>query len=450
MKFKKMNRQQTHKNLLLIAGIFIALAALTLTACNDKVEFTQTYTIMEPVYLSPEDLRASFEVTPPVEVTNTGKIYLYQNYILLNEPGKGIHIIDNADRENPEIISFVNIPGNYEMAVRGDRLFADSYIDLLVLDISDPVNVTLTRRIEDIFLNLAQQDQYYDAENGVVVEWAPTEIIKVSEGEFSGSFPSYYYYNTGFAIRGSFATMDMAASSFAPESSAPAMQTGVGGSMARFTIMKDHLYSIDNSNMQIFDISNLDNPVPGANLNIGWGIETIFPYKDNLFIGSQSGMIIYDNSNPDLPTHLSTFSHIVSCDPVVVENDIAYVTLRGGTGCRMDASNQLDIIDISNLSNPVLLKTYPMTNPHGLGIDNGTLFICEGNAGLKVFDASDIYKITSNLLAYYGDFDAFDVIPYNNNLIMIGNEGLYQFDYSDPNNIKLLSTISISREVPML
>jgi len=250
-------------------------------------------------------------------------------------------------------------------------------------------------------------------------------------------------------LRGGFASMDMAMSSFAPES-APMIQTGVGGSMARFTIMKEHLYSIDNSNMQVFDISNLDNPVPGANLNIGWGIETIFPYNDNLFIGSQSGMIIYDNSNPDFPTHLSTFSHIVSCDPVVVENDIAYVTLRGGSGCRNNFTNQLDVIDISNLTNPKLLKSYPMTNPHGLGIDNGTLFICEGNAGLKVYDATDVYTISDKLLAYYGEFDAYDVIPFNKNLILIGNNGLYQFDYSDPENIEFLSMISINREEPML
>ena len=445
----KMNKQNTLKSLLLFVGVCIAVFSLVLTSCDDKVEITQKYTIMEPVFLTPQELRTSFDIMPPVEVTNTGKIYLYQNFILLNEPGKGIHVIDNLDKTQPEIISFINIPGNYEMAVQGDRLFADSYVDLVVIDISDPENVKLTKRIEDIFLDLAVQNQYYDLENGIIVDWEPKEIVEVNESEFNGSFPSYYYYDTGIALRGGFANMDMALSSFAPES-APVMSTGVGGSMARFTIMKNHLYSISNSNMQVFDITNLDQPIPGANLNIGWGIETIFPYKDNLFIGSQSGMIIYDNSDPDIPTHLSTFSHIVSCDPVVVEDDIAYVTLRGGTACRNNFSNQLDVIDISDLSNPKLLITYPMTNPHGLGIDNGTLFICEGKAGLKVFNATDIYKITKNMLAYYGDFDAFDVIPYNNNLIMIGNDGLYQFDYSDPENIKLLSTITVNREEQLL
>jgi len=443
-----MKRKNTLRIFLVISGIFVAVAGLLFTACSDKVEITQKYTMMEPVYLTPQEIRESFDITTPREVTNTGKIYLYQNYIFLNEPGKGIHIINNTSKEKPEIITFINIPGNYEMAARGDRIFADSYLDLVVLDISDPTDIKLTKRIEDIFLELAQQNEYYDPERGVIVDYEPTEIVEVKEGEFNGAFPSYYYYETGIAFRGMVNSLDMAMSSFAPES-APIVQTGIGGSMARFTIMKEHLYSIDNNNMMVFDISDLDNPVPGATLNIGWGIETIFPYDGNLFIGTQTGMMIYDNSNPDFPTHLSTFEHIRSCDPVVVENDIAYVTLRSGNACRTGFTNQLDVIDVSNLSHPKLLKSYPMTNPHGLGIDSGILFICEGDAGLKVFDASDINEITSHLLAYFGDIHAFDVIPYNNNLIMVGENGLYQFDYTDPENIEFLSMISISREEAM-
>jgi hypothetical protein len=441
----KMTRQKGFTTLITIIGIFIALFSLLLSSCDDKVEVTQKYTVMAPVYITPETLRASFDVLPPVEVSNTGKIYLYENYILLNEPGKGIHIIDNQDRENPQIISFINIPGNYEIAVRGNRLFADSYVDLLVIDITDPLNVKLIKRIEDIFMELALEMQNYDPENGIIVDYEPQEIIEVTQGEFQGTFPSYYYYGTGLAFRGAFNSMDMALSSFAPES-APVVSTGIGGSMARFTISKEHLYSISTSTMQVFDITDLDNPIPGANMNVRWGIETIFPYKENLFIGSQSGMIIYDITNPDEPEMLSEFNHIVSCDPVVVENDIAYVTLRGGSGCRNGFTNQLDVIDVSDLTSPKLLATHLMTNPHGLGIDNGVLFICEGSAGLKVFDASDVYKIPENMLAYFGEFDAFDVIPYNNNLILIGQDGLYQFDYSDTDNIRMLSKISINRE----
>jgi hypothetical protein len=120
----------------------------------------------------------------------------------------------------------------------------------------------------------------------------------------------------------------------------------------------------------------------------------------------------------------------------------AYVTLRSGTACQ-GFTNQLEVIDISDLRTPSLVKVYPMQNPHGLGIDNGTLFICEGEYGLKVFDAKNVTTIDQGLLAHFKDKDAYDVIPLGNILVVIGKDGLYQYDYSDPKNLKLLSVIPV-------
>ena len=82
-----------------------------------------------------------------------------------------------------------------------------------------------------------------------------------------------------------------------------------------------------------------------------------------------------------------------------------------------------------------------MENPYGLGIDNASLFICEGNKGLKSFDASNPLDI--KLQQHFKDINAFDVIPLNNILMVIGKEGLYQYDYTDKTNLKLLSVIKV-------
>jgi hypothetical protein len=156
-------------------------------------------------------------------------------------------------------------------------------------------------------------------------------------------------------------------------------------------------------------------------------------------------MHIFDITTPATPTHVSTYAHVRSCDPVIVDGDYAYVTLRSGTTCQ-GFTNQLEVIDIKDVKSPQLLKTYAMTNPHGLGKDNSTLFICDGSAGLKVYDASDINLIENKQLAHYQDIHAYDVIPFNNTLMMIGEDGLFQYDYSDPKNIKLLSHIVASNE----
>lgn len=422
---------------------FIALTSMLyglLPQCNDKVEITRKYTVFEPVYLSIEDLRSSFDIQPPDSIKKPGKIYLYENYIFINEYGKGIHIIDNADPSNPRIKQFINIPGNFDLAVKGNVLYADSYPDLVVLDISNPENIIQLDRIKDIFNNY-NPEFGFDPQKGIVVDWEEKEVIEVTSGEFNGNFPSYFYYGRNELAFGPAMAMDIQ-TNYSP---AP-VSTGIGGSMARFTISNNHLYAIDQSNLHVFDISDLTHPVAGANIDVGWGIETLFPYKNNLFIGSQTGMHIYDISSAAFPVHLSTFEHVLSCDPVVVKDTIAFVTLRGGTACRSDFSNQLDVIDISDLRKPELLTSYPMYNPHGLGVDGDLLFVCEAEKGLVVFKTDDLFDITSNKITEFTGIDAFDVITCQEILLMIGNDGLYQFDYSNPEKIKLLSTLPVYRD----
>ena len=419
--------------------IATALSIWIITSCTDKLEVTMKYTVMEPVYMSMDEVRSSLDIEQPKSIENPGNIYIYDHYVFINEPGNGIHVIDDQDPANPEVVSFIALPGNYNMAIRGDVLYADSYIDLVALDISDPIHIKEIDRIEGIFTQL-MPEVMFDMEKGVVVGWQEKEVVEKSESDFSNGFPAYYYYG-----KNSYALQDMSMASSVLPSVSTQPATGIGGSMARFTIVNQHLYAIDDHRMQVFDISNMQAPITGQSVEIAWGIETIFPTNNTLFIGSQNGLYIYDITDPANPIFLSIYEHIRSCDPVVVEDNYAYVTLRGGSACWNNNSNQLDVVDISNLKQPMVVKSYMLSHPYGLGIDQGTLFICEGDAGLKVYNASDINHIDQNLITHLTGFDAFDVIPYNHTLFLIGTDGLYQFDYSNLKDIKLLSTLPVVR-----
>jgi hypothetical protein len=174
-----------------------------------------------------------------------------------------------------------------------------------------------------------------------------------------------------------------------------------------------------------------------------WNIETIYPFKNKLFIGSSNGMFIYDLSSPGSPSQLSQFSHVRSCDPVIADGDYAYVTLRSGTQCQ-GFTNQLEVLNITQLTQPSLLKVYPLTNPHGLSKDGDLLFICDGKDGLKVYNAADANNI--QLQKTISNFETYDVIAQNNLAIVVAKDGLYQFDYADKNNIKQLSKISLTQQ----
>jgi hypothetical protein len=217
--------------------------------------------------------------------------------------------------------------------------------------------------------------------------------------------------------------------------------SGIGGSLARFAITGNYLYTLNNNSLRVFDISQPANPLPGNIVPLGSGIETIFPYQDKLFMGARAGMMIYDNQNPAQPRFISQYTHVQSCDPVVVQGNYAYVTLRDGTSCR-NGSNLLDVVDISNLTNPVVVTTIPMRNPHGLGIDGKDLFVSEGDFGLKVFNVRD--PLNPVQTQFIENVQTYDVIPQDKILLVTGKDGLYQYDYSDSAQLKLLSKIPIA------
>jgi hypothetical protein len=211
---------------------------------------------------------------------------------------------------------------------------------------------------------------------------------------------------------------------------------GKGGSMARFAVSGDYLYTVDNAGLNLFDIHQPAAPVKKKAVPLVFGVETIFPFQDKLFIGTQNGMHILSILDPETPQQLAHYEHVVSCDPVVTDGRYAFVTLSTGTAC-VRAINQLQIIDLQNIGNPVLLKQYPMQNPKGLGIDGKNLFVCD--QGLKMYDATDVMALQ---LKHQFPINAYDVIPDNGRLLVIGSDGFYQYKYTNE-TLDLLSKIEV-------
>lgn len=223
---------------------------------------------------------------------------------------------------------------------------------------------------------------------------------------------------------------------------APGLHGGVGGSMARFAVSGNSLYIVTKQSLDVYDISQASAPVKTAKTELGIGIETIFPYQGNLYIGANDGMYIFDNSKPHAPRLLSKYTHVMGCDPVVVQDGYAYVTLRALVECRQFASmSLLEVINVSEPSNPKLVTSITMDSPHGLGVDGKRLFVGEGSRGLKLFDISN--PAQPRLVQYRRDIPTYDVIPYQSTLIITGEEGIFQYRYDDKDQFDFLSKIPV-------
>jgi hypothetical protein len=440
----KNQRPQKPANMLrkyLIPFCSLCLLALGLSNClSDHCDSTITYVQWNPVSVDLAQLRQTPKIEPARALKNPGKIYYYEGHLIINEYQEGLHIFDNRDPQAPIPLSFIPIPGNVDMAVRNNILYADSWTDLVMFNIDQPSSPQFVGRVENSFPNFG-----VTPENKVIVAYKTSNVTQDMQpcdenrnGVINGN-------GGGIWVRREFANAAQDSRGGAKVPSPGGNVVGIGGSTARFTITENHLYTVDRYSLRVFDLKTATKPDMVNTVSIGWDIETIFPYQDKLFIGGESGMHIYDATNPEKPTFLGNFTHARACDPVVAQGDRAYVTLRSGGPC-VGTSNQLDVLDISNITKPTLIKTYPMHNPIGLSIDGETLMICENDKGLKVFNAKDDQNIDKNLLEHVKDFHAFDVILLDDETAMVtGKDGIHQFDYRNPKKLKRLSTINISR-----
>lgn len=404
--------------------IYIVFVSMFLFACSDDDTQFEVVTVATPITQLKADLRAEVDVVQAAPIEESGKFYFYQDYIFVNDNLQGVHVIDNRIPEAPQKIAFIKIPGNKDVEVKNNILYADSFSDLVLFDISDINNIQFLDRYLDVLgssnYEIPEIDQVvsgvdyenFDSTTQIIIGWEYKEVRR----------PVLDYVLTSSDDAG------------VPEAG------GQGGSFARFKIVNDHLYIIDSSSLYTFNISTGDQPQLLNTDYIEWNIETIFNQDDYLYLGSTSGMFIYDVSEADAPAYVSSISHLTGCDPVVVQGDYAYLTLRGGNVCGQDLS-LLEVIDVTDKSNPFIVKDFTMIEPYGLGVHNDKLYVSDGPNGLHIYDRSD--PVNLELLTIIGDIEIYDVIPLPDKLLMIGGEVLYQYHYDDA-QLQLISSYTLN------
>ncbi|HEY4967412.1 MAG TPA: hypothetical protein VII28_13500 [Puia sp.] len=403
---------------------------------KDKV--TRTYKISTPIYEVLTTFRESVRSQSPATIENTGKLSVIGKYIFLSEPFKGIHIIDNSNPSSPKNVSFINIPGNEDMAIKGNTLYADAYGDLVTFDISDPLNVKAKEFTANVF---PDHSNYYlgtyipgsvlnpDSVN-VIIGWSTRDTTVDYDPQYNLIYPAGVMYAPGCANCAYIAAT-------VPSSSQNTV--GTNGSMARFSIVNNYLYAVGMSNLTALDISQPFAPVYKSSVQVDFHVETIYPLKDKLFVGTNNGMYMYDiNATPGNPSLIGQFTHVRGCDPVIADDHYAYVTINDSSAC-LGFNDELQIVDISDLANAFLVKSYSLTHPVGLSKDGTNLFVCDARGGLKVYNAADVNNL--QLLKQLNDAIVYDVVAQNGLAIVLAADGIYQYDYTDLSNIHLISKL---------
>jgi len=267
----------------------------------------------------------------------------------------------------------------------------------VVFDISDLNNISVVERLEDVF-NVYNYDY-------------PIEANAIDFGDYDVEETIIVGWTLSIERRKKMDENDIDITGVLSNASAES-STGAGGSLARFQIVQDYLYDVGNYEMTIFNIQNMNAPELVGTQNAGWNIETMFQADGYLYLGSTRGMYIYSLLNPASPEFVSEFVH-------------------------GQLESVLEVIDIKDKSNPSLVNRYTLDNPYGLGVKGNQLYVCDGTAGLKIFERETPKDL--KMVTRLENVQAKDVIPLENKLLMIGGNTLYQYAYKE-NNVELISS----------
>jgi hypothetical protein len=333
--------------------------------------------------------------------STVSKIYLVDSVLIRATREISLDFLDVSNPANVVKLKTLSIEGNHDVAVKGKYLYADAWRHLVVCDVSNLAAPVIVDTIKLVFLSY------------------PDDRMMFIDGPLG-------------------ATGNRGCGCEKYQTVAPTASTGTAGSLARFAVVGDYLYCVDYSNLLVFDVSNPARPQYKNQIAVSWEIETIFSYQSNLFIGGTRGMFIYSIADPKNPAPVSQFVHARSCDPVVVENDTAYVTLRAGSACG-GTSNQMDIVSVSSIQSPVLIKTFNLFNPYGLAVKNRIAYVCDGSAGLKILDVSNPAAIKA--MATVATVFPLDVIVNDTILYVSTTTGTALFGVGNSSSPNLLSII---------
>lgn len=168
---------------------FIATLAFSFSACVENIDAPYDVPdgadVYVPVYL-PEESAFQISTGPSVPIENPGKIFLYQDYLMVNIPGQGFHVIDNSNPAAPQPLFFINVPGSRDVAIKDGYIYSDNYADIVVFTIDENRDVQVIDRLKDIMNNQLYppfRNVYFecvDPSKGVVVDWVISDDREVN------------------------------------------------------------------------------------------------------------------------------------------------------------------------------------------------------------------------------------------------------------------------------
>ncbi|HMZ88637.1 MAG TPA: hypothetical protein PLL28_11625 [Chitinophagales bacterium] len=342
--------------------------------CTREYNFTGEM----PVYMTYEELRASVYLDAPKPIDSSNAFCISDPYLFVSDFEKGVHVYDCTIPENPQDIGFIHVPGVTQLAAVGSRLYVNSYVDLVVLDISDIHAIHETGRVENTLTYRTYGSIFADPSKGVIIGFEERDTVIVEECGYHSSGIGMVYYDEPYLYM-------------------PYASGKQSGYLSYYKANGDSLICFDEGTIRIFDVNNSDNPTVSFTTEVG-GTYTVEPIGEYFLIGNS----IYTSPASNQLNYLSYLSEADYCSKIVVNQNYCYAANRTTDECYSYGTN-LVAINIDYVTSPNYLDYYTDVVPNDVFTLNDWVFVIHDHSELRM------YHIEAD-----GTLTLFDSIPVEN------------------------------------
>jgi len=139
--------------------IVYIILLLALVACEntyeDSLRFSRPYYITKsyPIRLDASDILVDVQVEPPANLDAVFKIVSNDKYVFVGEKMKGVHVFEKTDSCHVKPLCFIECKYMKAFDVVDNILYCNNFIDLLAVDVEDPLQAKVKQRVSGYFNN---------------------------------------------------------------------------------------------------------------------------------------------------------------------------------------------------------------------------------------------------------------------------------------------------------
>jgi len=128
----------------------------------------------KPVIVDRSQLENSISFQNAQPVFKSGKIYIKDNLMFVNDVNKGFHVYDYSNPKSPVRTNFINVPGATDLAIRDNTIYINQAVDLVTATYNITTKkFTVTNRNKNVFpqKQAPNGQSEYTKDNQVIIDW---------------------------------------------------------------------------------------------------------------------------------------------------------------------------------------------------------------------------------------------------------------------------------------